>query len=609
MSQLTQGPVVKPIKVSKGRLSREASTAIENIVDAAVELVTNADDEYERMAHAGVLDGKGCIEIEVQRRKLERPSTFRVRDFGRGMTVNEMELKLGVTGGSVSGMAEGQDVRGSESRGAKDVSTLGMVTFESIARSDGRYHKCVITPDFDIWLYDSEAATPVLRSTLGIPDGESGLIVTIDIDPSHPIPAHANLAKKISRLVSLRHVLRDRDVFLKDLGTRKAEKLDPPVQRGKERFSESFAIEGYPEATAKLKIYRASRPFEQGEKARFRLGGILVKSRRAIHEATLFDGALDRDPHALWFYGTLVCPYIDQLNTEFYITARNKSNPRAIIDPARKTGLTKDHPFTKALFAEARKHLRPLIEKERERVESDRSKIENSATRRRLNAVEKAVTKFMEEHLREGTGRDGRNDSLELAKNGFVLSPPFAQIIKGHSIRCSFKLSQEMYPQVETGENVQVHCLSDEISVDKKFAPLKQSETVEGMLIANWSVKAHEATSATGIRTRVGPIIADATFEIFESDAERFAHVDRLMFQRNRYTVKSGKGSKKIRIFAPLSMVDGPTPVAVSVSSSAFSVVGKPILEPREDWGIAVCELSLKAKNEGGKGHRNSDGR
>ena len=42
-------------------------------------------------------------------------------------------------------------------------------------------------------------------------------------------------------------------------------------------------------------------------------------------------------------------------------------NPRPIIDPARRGGLTRDHPFVQALFGEVLKRLRPLVAEERRR--------------------------------------------------------------------------------------------------------------------------------------------------------------------------------------------------------------------------------------------------
>ena len=59
-----------------------------------------------------------------------------------------MDEKLSWTGGRFSGLEEGFSVRGTNSRGAKDIAALGAVRFESIAQEDGRYHSSEISSSF-----------------------------------------------------------------------------------------------------------------------------------------------------------------------------------------------------------------------------------------------------------------------------------------------------------------------------------------------------------------------------------------------------------------------------------------------------------------------------
>ena len=112
---------------------QDARLAIRDVYDAIVELVTNSDDRYQ------ILGVKGLVEIELGRQGKGKPSILRVRDFADGMTTDQMNRKLGRIGGRVSGIEAGKAVRGTNSRGAKDIAALGRVTFESIAE-DGRMH-------------------------------------------------------------------------------------------------------------------------------------------------------------------------------------------------------------------------------------------------------------------------------------------------------------------------------------------------------------------------------------------------------------------------------------------------------------------------------------
>ena len=79
------------------------------------------------------------------------------------MTSEVMLKKLSRMGGRVSGLEKGLAVRGTNSRGAKDVAALGDVTFESIA-SDGRYHRFEISAYFEYTAFDPALVTDALAT-------------------------------------------------------------------------------------------------------------------------------------------------------------------------------------------------------------------------------------------------------------------------------------------------------------------------------------------------------------------------------------------------------------------------------------------------------------
>jgi hypothetical protein len=342
----------RKLEVTARYLHQNARMAIHDVYDALVELITNADDRYVVLKHGG------RIEIEVERRRKDVPSIIRVRDFADGMTLPIMEQKLGRFGERVSGMADGHSVRGTNSRGAKDVAVLGGVVFESIAQ-DGAYHKCEITPRLEFQPHGPSAkVTPAHRTSLGIAKG-TGTLVTITVDSSRTVPHHDKLRQNLRRLVPLHDIIAspDRVVVLRDLSQPREEQIEPARIEGHEVLSERFLVPGYPTAEAKLVIRRATERFED-VRPKFRPGGIVIKSRHAVHEATLFAPELEHDPHAAWFFGRLTCDYIDDLWNEFDDNFEKNlpqatSNPDWIIDPMRKAGLRRDHPFTKALFQQA----------------------------------------------------------------------------------------------------------------------------------------------------------------------------------------------------------------------------------------------------------------
>ena len=576
------------------RLVQDSSFTIRDVYDAIVELVTNADDRYQR------LDIPGKIEIELTRRRKSGGTTLlRVRDFADGLDSGAMDTKLGRTGGRVSGLEAGLAVRGTNSRGAKDIAALGYVSFESLPEG-GQLHRCRISPYLEFERWEPRPVTDADRRRLGISTG-TGTLVTLEIDGERRIPSPANLVKNLRRLVSLRDILNDgrREIWLRDK-PKSTVRLRANNLVGKDRLKESFSVPGYPNATAKLTIRRTSETIEP-EHDRFRRGGILIKSRHAVHEATLFDRALEKDPHALRFFGRLVCEHIDRLWNEFDQRAeiragKDPANPIPVLDPSRRSGLTRDHPFVKALFAEALKRLRPLVEQERQRAERERVSVENRATRRRLTALERKATRFMEDFDDDAdpSRNAGSATSRRFRERGYSISPPFAQVVKGHSIRCSLRLRQATFPEIESGATVQVDPLTAEVSTNKRFAALHPHPTTEGVLQARWTLKGLEPTSASGFRVRMGEIDETCLVEVLASEADRYKHVTTFQFQRQRYHLKLGKKAKKLRILAPTSLVSEPSRLEVSIDNSRFKISGTPTIWPKEELGVAICDLSIR---------------
>ncbi|NJN63875.1 MAG: hypothetical protein HC882_02675 [Acidobacteria bacterium] len=508
------GATSRAITVETRALVQSAKLAVRDVFDAIVELVTNADDRYQRLRRPGV------IEIEVERRRGAGRSVLRVRDHADGMDAETMERKLSTIGGRESGLAEGEAVRGTHSRGAKDVAALGRVIFESIA-GDGRYHRCEISEFFEFTLHETEDVTPEIRERLGLRTG-TGTVVTIELDKTQSVPQHDNLKLDIARLVSLRGILADpeRKVFLKDGTHGRATEVKAPLIQGTERVKETFEVPGHPGVSAKLVIGRAKKPFEK-DRQRFRAGGIQIRSKRAIHEATLFDSALESDPHALWFYGRLTCDHIDVLCNAFDDRFAQKlpphpDNPTYPLDPSRRSGLNREHPFVKALFRAALIRLRPLVEEERTREENERSRIESDKTRKRLLALEKAALDFMRDFGEEDEpSRDpeGGHAESNFQERGFGIWPPFARLVVGQSQNFTLTVLQKAFPEIQLGDTVQIECHTEDIAVSRKYCGLDSHPTREAILRAVWTVKGVAVTPASGIRVRVGPIVAESVVE------------------------------------------------------------------------------------------------
>ena len=584
---------------------QNARMAIRDVCDALVEVITNADDRYVVLKVK-----KGRIEIEVERKRKGGPSIIRVRDFADGMTSEVMRKKIKrLADRDASGLADGERVRGTNSRGAKDVAILGGVTFESIA-ADGQYHKCEITPRGRFTLHKSSEDGPGLnRDLLRIPQG-TGTVVTIMVDQETQVPQHDKLRQNLSQLVVLRDILGSsgREVVLCDVNQGRDNVVKAPVMEGKERVNERIQVPGFPGIEAKLVIYRAKNPLED-HGPKFRMSGILVKSRHAIHEATLFAPDLENDPYAKRFFGKLNCEYIDDLWNEYDERLEKgliptSGNPRPIIDPMRKEGLVREHPFVDALFKEALKRLRPLVEEERKQAENQQAKIESDNTRKRLRSLEKAAAKFMSENREsEDAARDANDTATDsvFEKKGFSLNPPFVQLLLGQSQQFWLNVKALSFPELAVGEAVEISCASIEISASKKFGSLEAHPNREGVLRCTWAVRGEKVTTATAVRVRCGPIVAESALEVFATEKDRYADITRLCFTRKRYTVQTDQ-RKTIRVLAPCpNVVSQSTPLDVKCSLG-FDAIGQRLLVPHPDLGVAMCKLKLSAERAGLEG-------
>ena len=575
---------------------QQAYLSIQDIFDAIVELVTNADDRYQ---HLGI---DGVIEIEVQRQRKEN-SILRVRDFADGLTDSDMTKKLARRGGRVSGLETGESVRGTNSRGAKDIAALGSVTFDSIAQDD-YYHRCQIE-GANFTPFESQPVTAQIRTDLAINDG-TGTLVTIELDQRIKVPQHKTLVQQIESLVPLREVLRDphRDVSVRDVNADREDVLRPSEWEGKERVKKTLEIPGYPGATAKLTIKRSKSQFER-QRGKFRQGAIVVQSTHAVHEATLFDDKLDHDPHAAWFFGKLICPYVDTLWNS-YDDAQEENlptdtkNPMPVFDPNRRAGMTKDHPFVQALFGEALKLLRPLVEEERKRAEGQMASVENHSTRKRLDKLEDAAAKFMEQQQDdEDLMRDPKDtdQTSQLKQKGYSLNPPFIQAVVGQRQKMWLNIHQEAFPGLSPGSSVQIHTFSEEIKSDKQICGLAIHPTQTEILQAAWTIRALSATQATGVRVRCGSIVAETFVEVFSTIADKYRDVDKLMFSRKQARLVARGPKKGVVLLAPIALVPQRTEFEATCDS-VFDILGQQVLVPSAEKGVAECRFAVKGQRE-----------
>ena len=326
------------IDISKRAYTYIRQAAIRDVEDAVVELITNSDDAYNRKKQTT----QRKIEIEVS-----YPNKLVIRDHATGLEGSRMKECFLQVGEYTST----KESRGFFSRGAKDISILGEVTFETI--KDDKYSRCVL--DVEACGEVEEADTPAteeIRERLKIP--ENGLQVTLQLTPEVSMPKVEKLQIATSQHFSLRQIVKNPlNKITLDIqnnpngGDETFEvKFEDPV--GDLLVDIEFLVQGY-NVPATFKVYKAEKPIRREGDPRYNRFGIIIQSYETVHDLTFFHRSIEQNPNSTYLYGVLKCDYINDLMLDLDKNGPSKSNPWTVIDPSRISGIRLDHPFCRRL--------------------------------------------------------------------------------------------------------------------------------------------------------------------------------------------------------------------------------------------------------------------
>lgn len=334
------------------------SMAIRNWADALVELLTNADDAFDKRDNA--LREQGVAEENLGDRlmhiELVGDAKLLVRDFAIGMLADRMKECLLKVGSYTSE----KEMRGYFSRGAKDISAIGNVHFEGF--KDGLYAKSSILRDGTGAIEVTDIPeTEELRAAAGIASG-NGMVVTIELaEEFRPTALLANpgdVMDRMSRIFSIRDILSNprNKIYSRFVNPLTGEVVvqAPTVYtfpKATQVLDLEFAVPKFPDATARFTLFMAEEEIPQPIAERNIEFGITVQSGKTLHDVTTFRSEFRHTVGAPYFYGRLKCDYINDLLYMFDSDGPTESNPFTIVDPARGGGINVDHPFIKELYS------------------------------------------------------------------------------------------------------------------------------------------------------------------------------------------------------------------------------------------------------------------
>ena len=328
-------PNFQPLVLNSRMYQYIRASAITNLDDALVELITNCVDAY-----TNINNNPNTINIYLSKER----NTVEVVDQAIGMNAEFMKLCFLQVGTYVSNEAK----RGHFSRGAKDITALGDCTF--IAIKDGLCSSCKI-------LYDGRGA--MMCENIPVTDehrletkiSNNGLFVKIDIK-------RENIMNDFNCTVFPYHFAL-RDIFsnnryqinITDLDLNTTEQIKYNFPNG-EKIIDGEYIVPYNNVPAKFTLYLSEdKNMKYSNNMRYNENGFIVSSNNTIYEnGMLHNRMIANNPHSQKIYGRVHCDYINTLLKDYEQNGPSAKNPFPIIDSSRLQGINYYHPFARHLF-------------------------------------------------------------------------------------------------------------------------------------------------------------------------------------------------------------------------------------------------------------------
>jgi hypothetical protein len=327
---------------------------------ALIELITNADDAYERNETVGSNADVEKYPITITHSRTKADGAFlAVTDHAVGLDREGLKKCFSVLGGEQSGFKEGQKVRGLLGRGAKDTAVFGKTIFETI--HNNFYNKIEINNEGEFKLEDAIPATRAISREIGIEYGKSGLRAKIVFSEPSDISDFTKIRDRISKTVQLREITANRDVILRRIDEGKSspgEKIiwSPPKMEPLKEIE--FELEEYPGENIEFRIYKLPQ-IQSGQVNQESLHGIEIRGQKTIFSNDNFgDSSIEMG----WIHGELKCELIEKLIRDFDSPNKEMAKNNIRLIRRDRDGLDKNHVFYKALQQKISQILAPILE-------------------------------------------------------------------------------------------------------------------------------------------------------------------------------------------------------------------------------------------------------
>ena len=327
--------------------------AVKSVYDGLIELITNAHDAYGKDSSLQA-PHEICIGALFENKKALKQIS--VTDRAIGLTSDDA-VKCFLTVGDYTSHEKS---RGFFSRGAKDVSNIGHVTFETI--KNGLYSKIEINTDgMGRLTISDQAATDEIRTNLKILNNDNGLKVTVDLLKPFMRITPTQLKAQIRDNHALRdilidpnfHICIDFDGRCKERGTCVHFSFSYPDDK-QLLVDSTYNLAKYDNAEATLKIY-STNSYNPDQ-------ALLVRSDTTVYCKTIFDRKISGHPYINRIFGTITCNKIHDMLYDIETNGQSENNPYCLLDHSRGGGLVKTHPFVKELYLYPRMKLLQVLQ-------------------------------------------------------------------------------------------------------------------------------------------------------------------------------------------------------------------------------------------------------
>lgn len=502
-----------------------AKQAVDSLEKGLIELLTNADESYTRLENrGGTVSGR--IEIFLDRHTRTKPTTLEVVDYAEGLDDEDMRQCIAKYGEDTS-RGGGRGVFG---MGLKDT-LIAFGDGEVVSFKNGQKWECSVGSNGDYEIKGPKRITSVDRQTF--PNHTGGTSVRARIKPGHlPIGQFETLKADLQTHVCLRTILSDarRAVILKNKREALGERLSYCPPDGSLVRETLLNVAGFPNSNALLKVYLADGDEPLTQSGSCRTGGIVVRSFRACHEATLF--GLDEDPYGAKLFGELRCDKLDELQRAGeQVVTKNRD------------GLRKQHSFTRALFKAAKAIVEEIITGEKNKAEIQQRVLETEETKRRFKQAVKSLNEIASKELAgapgAGTGRDGRlpPDGVRVPLDGFEFIPDsYRVVIAGREV---LKLRIQLNDDMQIGDVITVESNTDGVKILNPELPVPVERYEDPPIaIARITVEGIKPNAEAWISAKCNGKEANATVDVVSKRPERDAATGGL-FKEIRYRVNN----------------------------------------------------------------------